>query len=132
MKLKDNLDKMVRTNIEVSDLNRVNVEVYSSIDNWKNHMYTFVNEREPHQIRENVKTISISMLSIDDEDSIKRFRDLGSKTTFYDVSLESIKRRLDEGSYSHIFLENIGELDESQIAELKSWIEEKLSGENGD
>lgn len=132
MGFKDKLDEMVRTNIEVSDLNRINVEVYSSIDNWKNHMYTFVNEREPYQIRENVKTISVSMLNIDDEDSIKRFRDKGSKTTFYEISLDSIKRRLDKGSYSHIFVEKIGELNESQVAELKEWIEEKLSEENNE
>lgn len=129
MDLKQKLDKMVRINIEVSDLNRVNVEVYSSVENWKNHMYTFVNQQEPHQIRENVQTIGISFLELDDEVSLKRFRKNGSATTFYDMSLETIARRLGEGSYTHVFLENIGELDEIQVRELAEWVDEKLDRE---
>lgn len=126
MDLKQKLDEMVRINIEVSDLNRVNVEVYSSVDNWKNHMYTFVNQQEPYKIRENVETVGISFLEIRDAESLDRFRKNGSITTFYDMSLETIARRLDEKSYTHVFLENIGELDEGQIAELSEWVNAKL------
>lgn len=126
MDFKEKLDSLVRVNIEVSDLREINVEVYSSISSWQNHMYTFVNAREPYKIREDVQTLGISILEIRDPESLEKFRSSGSRTTFYDVSLDRIKKRLDEGSYTHLFVESIGELDEAQISALKEWLSEKL------
>ena len=126
MDFKEKLDSLVRVNIEVSDLKEINVEVYGSIASWQNHMYTFINAREPYKIREGVQTLGISILEIRDPKSLAKFRARGSRTTFYDVSLARIKKRLDEGSYTHLFVESIGELDESQVTALKEWLSEKL------
>lgn len=125
MKLREYLESAVTDNIEVSDKKRINVEVYRSLSEWQNHMYTFVNQREPYDVRE-VETIPISILNIDDRESRDRFEEMGKETSYYNMSLESIENSLNS-NYTHVFLKDYGQLDADDILQLKNWIAERIS-----
>lgn len=119
------LEENVSNKLEVSDKDRINVEVYGSIGEWQNHMYTFVNQREPYEVRD-VETIPISILQIEDGVSLKRFEESGKSTTYYNVGLDEILSRLDEGSYTHVFLKGLGELDGDEVESLREWLSSRL------
>jgi len=126
MDFKDMLENLTKVKIEISDLDNLNVEWYDDLQQWNNCIWSWVNKREPYKTRENILTIKASILEIEDEVTLKRFRDAGSKPTYHYISLEKLKYFMDAGNYTHVFIYGIGELNKDQVAELQEWISRKL------
>ena len=126
MNFRIELEHLTKLKLEISDLKNLNIEWYDDLTEWKNCIWSWVNKLEPYKTRESIATLKASILELEDNVTLQRFRDAGSKPTYHYISLEKLKYFLDKGNYTHIFLFGIGELDKKQVLELHLWIKEKL------
>jgi hypothetical protein len=128
MSFRDDLDRLAVKVVQVKDLTNGTTEWFESVDDWKNQLWTLVNELRPHSIEEDVDGIRGSVLDLSDEKSLVRFRSYGSRSTLYFMSLERLGYLLENTRFTHVFIKGIGELTDSQIMELREWIGEKKLG----
>jgi len=125
MNFVDMLENFSKVKIEVSDLRNLNVEWYDDLNEWDNCMWSWVFRREPYKVKEDVLTIKASILDLSDKQSLKRFRKAGSKPTYHFISLEKLLYFMNNSKYTHIFIYEIGELNQAQISILHDWIVQK-------
>lgn len=130
MNFKEKLDSLVRSMVEVSEPSRSDIEWYPSLDYFNRYMWSMVRnyhykEGERPIIEENVDALMSRVLDLD-EVSLERFRSRGSNPSLTNIGLWKLKEFIDSSNYTHVFVGEIGELDETQVLEFKEWLDERV------
>lgn len=131
MSLAEKLDNTVKTMVEFSDPDGINIEWYEDRETFHRYQWSMVRNHDYRKgreikVTEGVETLLASILDLRDEKALKIFRDTGSKPSYMNTGLWKLKKIIDSGEYSHIFVYGIGELDEEETKEFIEWISKRV------
>lgn len=132
MSLKEKLDKTVKTMVEFSDPNGINIEWYEDVDTFNRYQWSMVRNHDYRDgkkviIKEGVETLRASILDFSDERGLELFRNAGSKPSYMNTGLWKLKNIIDSGKYTHVFIYGIGELNEAEVKEFTEWLNDRVN-----